>query len=146
MLIIPKFEPHSPHFSLGFRHTRLVITADRVQQRPHLFKLASSLALPFLESHVYTHHILPDFPPRVSGIPSPFSLYPRSLHLGAQQLVLDTTVTSSYTRSSRAQSQMSMEIKPRPSSPWLRNSPQNFPNHCGFLKQLLTLYNFYSGL
>lgn len=73
MLIIPKFEPHSPHFSLGFRHTRLVITADRVQQRPHLFKLASSLALPFLESHVYTHHILPDLPPCFRN-PFPFLL------------------------------------------------------------------------
>lgn len=146
MLIIPKFEPHSPNFSLKFRHTWLVITAARVQQRLHLFKLASSLALPFLESHVYTHHILPDLALCVPGIPPPFSLYLRSLHLGAQQLGLDTTVTSSYTRSSQAQSQMSVEIKPRPSSPWLRNSPQNLPNNCGFLKQLLTLYNFYSEL
>lgn len=109
MLMIPKSELHSPNFSLGFRQTRLVITAHSVHPRPHLFKLASSLALPFLESHVHTHHILPDLCPHVSGLPPPFSLYLRSLYLGAQQLVLDTTVTSSYTRSSRAQSQISME-------------------------------------
>lgn len=109
MLIIPKFELHSPNFSLGFRHTWLAITAHRVHQRPHLFKLASSLALPFLESHGYTHHILPDLSPHVSGIPPPVSLYLKSLYLSAQQLVLDTTIASSYTRSSRAQSQISME-------------------------------------